>query len=426
MGSSCGTNKNSGNAIRLPRRADALRCSDESAKTFSHSALAKNSPPVLNRKHVKTKKKMHCRSNMNKRKCNLTYKVANNSSGLCSMQIFSNCRWVAWKTALGVHHRFIPGKYSLLKLAKYDCNCLKIIANDVSRTFTSLSYNRKSLENILATYAVCNRDVGYCQGMNYLAGILLLASNSNEEEAFWAFTSLMEQKISSDKVNLGGLEQLYKRDFPLVNLMLRLFERILKEGNGELARHLSGVGLPTELWLQKWISSLFLYSFPVEYCVKFWDTMMSNGVSFFLPISIVIVRKLAGRLMEVRTMEKCNEILKIPEHIRKDCIPDPDLITQEASHLRIDWKELELSVDCESSVEIPTDDCCPLTGFKDYCIICQPNEKQMLFPDLCFFTNSQLNLSVHREQEAFLRQKAKGSEGGIYFRKENAKAEFKP
>lgn len=417
MGSSCGTNKNSGSAIRLPRRADALRRSEECAKTFSHSALPKNSSPILNRKHIKTKKKAHSRAN--KKKCNLVYKVANNSLGLRSMQIFSNSRWAAWKTALGVHRRFIPGKYSLLKLAKYDCNCLKIIASDVSRTFTGFSYNRKSLENILATYAVCNRDVGYCQGMNYLAGILLLASDSNEEEAFWAFASLMEQKIPADKVNLGGLEQLYKRDFPLVKMMQRLFEQILKEGNGELARHLSSVGLPTELWLQKWISSLFLYSFPMEYCVKFWDAMMNNGISFFLPISVVIVRKLAGRLMEVRTMEKCNEILKIPEHIRKDYIPNPDLIAQEANYLRVDWKELELelSVGCESSIEIPTNDCY---------MVCKPNDKQMLFSDLCFCTNSQLNFSVDREQEIFLKQKAKENKGEIYFRKENAKAEFNP
>jgi len=312
----------------------------------------------MSRKLTRTKKKTYSRVNRER------------DNSICSYKSISNDRrWTAWKSALNIHRYFIPGKYSLLKLGKKSC---QDINNDVSRTFTNFPYNKKALENILATYATYNESVGYCQGMNYLAGILLIVSDSNEEETFWAFVSLMERKISTDKVNLGGLCQLYQNNFPLVKVIQRLFEQILKMNNPLLDQHLNKVGLSIELWLQKWISSLFLYSFPMDYSVKFWDALMINGISFLLPLSLVIVRRLAKKLMEVRTIEKCYEILKIPEHVRKTILPNPDLLVEEAKYLKIDWKELEITVDCESSIEIPTNDCY------------QANKKQMLFSDLCF------------------------------------------
>ena len=44
--------------------------------------------------------------------------------------------------------------------------------------------------NILALYARVNPHTGYCQGMAYIAAVLLM--NMGEEDAFWAFAALME------------------------------------------------------------------------------------------------------------------------------------------------------------------------------------------------------------------------------------------
>lgn len=49
---------------------------------------------------------------------------------------------------------------------------------------------QQKLFNILAVYASYNPEVGYCQGMAYVAAVLLM--HMPEEDAFWALYCLME------------------------------------------------------------------------------------------------------------------------------------------------------------------------------------------------------------------------------------------
>ena len=60
----------------------------------------------------------------------------------------------------------------------------------------------QSLMNILKAYAALDPEVGYCQGMNFLAGVLLMYLPS-EADAYGALVVLMQQR---------GLRELYKTD----------------------------------------------------------------------------------------------------------------------------------------------------------------------------------------------------------------------
>lgn len=53
---------------------------------------------------------------------------------------------------------------------------------------------RETLRRVLAAYALHNPKVGYCQGMNFLAGLLLLFMP--EESAFWSLAALVEQLLA--------------------------------------------------------------------------------------------------------------------------------------------------------------------------------------------------------------------------------------
>ena len=48
------------------------------------------------------------------------------------------------------------------------------------------------LKNILMCYSIRNTTVGYCQGMNFIVGRLLLIMD-NEEQAFWIFVQIIEK-----------------------------------------------------------------------------------------------------------------------------------------------------------------------------------------------------------------------------------------
>lgn len=69
-----------------------------------------------------------------------------------------------------------------------------MISKDINRTFpehalfTESGHMRGALFNVLRAYALYNPDVGYCQGMGFMAGMLVLYMN--EEDAFFTAVRL--------------------------------------------------------------------------------------------------------------------------------------------------------------------------------------------------------------------------------------------
>ena len=75
---------------------------------------------------------------------------------------------------------------------KVDQKLINAIRVDLCRTFPRREFfqvfeNREKLGRILLSFGACRPQVGYCQGMNFLAGFLVALSGGLEEEAFWMF-----------------------------------------------------------------------------------------------------------------------------------------------------------------------------------------------------------------------------------------------
>jgi len=90
---------------------------------------------------------------------------------------------------------------------------VETIVKDVGRTFPNLKpfateKGRRSLQNVLLAYAAYDPEVGYCQGMNFLAGLLLLYL-PDEEIAFGALVTLMKER---------GLRDFYTEDMGLLEV----------------------------------------------------------------------------------------------------------------------------------------------------------------------------------------------------------------
>lgn len=87
----------------------------------------------------------------------------------------------------------------MLKLARKHGTEARQIDSDVNRQFREHvffreRYNNKQQElfNVLVAYSVYNSEVGYCQGMSTLAGMLLMYLG--EEETFWALNTLLTDR----------------------------------------------------------------------------------------------------------------------------------------------------------------------------------------------------------------------------------------
>lgn len=97
----------------------------------------------------------------------------------------------------------------MLRLARQHGTEARQIDSDVNRQFRENiffreRYNLKQqqLFNVLVAYSVYNSEVGYCQGMSTLAGMLLMYLG--EEEAFWALNILLtDKKVWQTRLNFG-------------------------------------------------------------------------------------------------------------------------------------------------------------------------------------------------------------------------------
>jgi hypothetical protein len=74
---------------------------------------------------------------------------------------------------------------------------IKQIDLDVGRTFPEHPFFRKEeglakLRTVLIAYAGHNPDIGYCQSMNYIAGLLILVMDRDPEDAFWVLVTLLD------------------------------------------------------------------------------------------------------------------------------------------------------------------------------------------------------------------------------------------
>lgn len=113
-------------------------------------------------------------------------------------------RSVAWAKLLNLKQimedKNNVNKYQgMLHLARLHSTEARQIDSDVNRQFRENiifreRYNLKqcSLFNVLVAYSMYNSEVGYCQGMSTLAGMLLM--HLDEEETFWALNILLADK----------------------------------------------------------------------------------------------------------------------------------------------------------------------------------------------------------------------------------------
>mmetsp|Transcript_32287 Transcript_32287/g.58611 ORF Transcript_32287/g.58611 Transcript_32287/m.58611 type:complete len:402 (-) Transcript_32287:8-1213(-) len=255
----------------------------------------------------------------------------------------SQFRAEVWKAALGCQHAK-PGVYQ--ELLSTENKWLRIIEIDMPRTFPDDPYfddkQQQSLLRVLHAYSNMCPDVGYCQGMNYVAGFLLLVAQdgdftsgprrkAEEEETFWMFVALMDR----------GLSGFYQRTFPLLRRYLAAFDELVAETMPELQSHFDKENVQHAVYLHQWCLTLFIGSVPRPMALTFWDAIVCGGLEELLPIAVSLLGILSQTLLSLQfeeivrffqsmrtgTKESCNftsiasmvmdarEELVVPEHI---------------------------------------------------------------------------------------------------------------
>lgn len=173
------------------------------------------------------------------------------------------------------------------------------IKRDVHRTFPELklfkergSYGQVELYNVLKAFSIHNPEVGYCQGMGFIVGILL--SYMSELDAFNCLVTLMKENDKSTH-NMGGL---YKPGLPLLGKYLQAFQLTIDKELPKLSSHFQNLGIEISMFGSQWILSLFIYNLSFEKAVSLFNLFLFFGYQIILLFGIHILEKMEADILE--------------------------------------------------------------------------------------------------------------------------------
>ncbi|KAF4550111.1 Rab-GTPase-TBC domain-containing protein 4 [Elsinoe fawcettii] len=180
----------------------------------------------------------------------------------------------------------------------------KMIRKDLgSRTaysrYLASSGLQDGLFGVCKAYALYDAEIGYAQGMNFIAMPLLF--NMPEEEAFTLLIRMMSKY---------DLRSLFTPEMTGLHLRLYQFERLLEDHEPALYCHLHRRGVSPTLYATQWFLTLFAYRFPLQLVQRIYDLILSEGLSAILKFGIVLMKKNAPTLLGMKDMSALTTHLK--------------------------------------------------------------------------------------------------------------------
>ncbi|KAJ6812514.1 TBC1 domain family member 8B-like isoform X1 [Iris pallida] len=143
------------------------------------------------------------------------------------------------------------------------------IEKDLPRTFPGHPAldedGRNALRRLLTAYARHNSSVGYCQAMNFFAGLLLLLMP--EENAFWTLVGIIDDYFDgyySEEMIESQVDQL-------------VLEELVRERFPKLVNHLDYLGVQVAWVTGSWFLSMFVNVLPWESVLRVWDVLLFDG-----------------------------------------------------------------------------------------------------------------------------------------------------
>jgi len=200
-------------------------------------------------------------------------------------------RGMAWKKISGAADLVARGGgiyESLLQEASPMMECLE---SDISRTFPNAGLDerdQRAMYNVLKAFSIMDPEVGYCQGMSFLVGILL--SHMDEVDAFWVLVSLLK---------IHRLRGLFMGGLPLLKHYLYRFSRLVTTYLPHLARHLDRQGVQTLYFSAEWFATLFSYALPSETTARIWDVVLLEGPDYLFAVGLAILKTAEEELLSL-------------------------------------------------------------------------------------------------------------------------------
>ncbi|XP_049400965.1 uncharacterized protein LOC125864877 isoform X2 [Solanum stenotomum] len=251
-------------------------------------------------------------------------------------------RGLVWQLISGSRDLLLlnPGVYEQLVIYETSASELDII-RDISRTFPSHVFfqqrhgpGQRSLYNVLKAYSVFDQDVGYVQGMGFVAGLLLLYMS--EEDAFWLLVALLKGAVHTP------MEGMYLVGLPLVQQYLFQFDHLVKEHMPKLGEHFAQEMINPSMYASQWFITVFSYSFPFPLALRIWDVFLFEGVKVVFKVGLALLKYCHDDLVKLPFEKLIHALRNFPEDAM-----NPDILLPMAFSIKVSKNLVELKQEYE-------------------------------------------------------------------------------
>uniref|UniRef100_A0A1A7W8X0 ADP-ribosylhydrolase like 1 n=1 Tax=Iconisemion striatum TaxID=60296 RepID=A0A1A7W8X0_9TELE len=218
-------------------------------------------------------------------------------------------RALIWMAASGAQNQLEknPGYYQSLLVGQHDPKLVETIRTDLNRTFpdniqfrkTSNQCLQKALYNVLLAYGHHDPAVGYCQGMNFVAGYLLIVTK-DEERSFWLMDALLG-RILPDYYTpaMLGLKTDQEVLGELVKLKIPRVGQVMEEQN-----------VMWTLVVSRWFICLYIDILPVETVLRIWDCLFYEGSKILFRVALTLIHHHQALIVQSQSLPDICEAFK--------------------------------------------------------------------------------------------------------------------
>ncbi|KAK0181177.1 hypothetical protein PV327_003483 [Microctonus hyperodae] len=203
---------------------------------------------------------------------------------------------------------------------------------DLGRTFpnhpffsSALGPGQLALFNLLKAYSLLDHEVGYCQGLSFVAGVLLL--HMSEDQAFFLLRHLMFRR---------GLRKLYLPDMAALQLHLYQLSRLLRDRLPSVYNHFDKHEVSPTLYAAPWLLTLFASQFPLGFVTRVFDLLFLESSEVIFRVALALLEEHQEQLLLCESFEEIMEYLKIK-------VPAVDKIILDRVMKRVFYPDMEIA-----------------------------------------------------------------------------------
>lgn len=201
--------------------------------------------------------------------------------------------------------------YSALALQPAEADA--VIRRDICRTFPA-SFAKRATESLFRILrAVSHRleDIGYCQGMNFIAGVFMrvfgvgevcaaplneVSGSDEADDTPVAGEALAYQCVVSILLR-HGMNQFFGDRFPKLRLTALQFDCLVEAFLPDLSSAFDVFNLSADFYGTQWFLTLFSYTLPFPHVVRIWDQFLCRGMKFIHRVGLALLSEAQPALL---------------------------------------------------------------------------------------------------------------------------------